>query len=137
MAATFVAAVGDLNQRLGTFAALANVPAALAWSAREIGAVTADPFTVTDAELALIADVNLNRFTAIAEWRSLEVIYQNADDESLRQIGVFESAATARAALERRLMRAYKFIVDRYDFELDAPTAGSIALDFAAPDTWT
>ena len=128
------AAVADLNRRLGTYAALADAPAALAWAMRSVGPAPASPYTVADSELAAVPADRMNELIGIAEWRGLETILLNLDDEGLRQIGATDlPAEKVRPLVERRVGRLFQYLESTYGFGRQAPTAGSIAGRFASP----
>lgn len=121
-------------QNLGVFAAVCNVPAGLAWAAREVGSPPAAKFTVTDAELSAVPEASFNELIDLTIWRCLEQATLLADDEALRNVGVYGDADKAREALERKLGRVWKYVSLRYGLATGTLSAGTIDLRYAATD---
>lgn len=125
-----VGRVGPLMEAAGLGVSVtgsnSSLAAPLAHATRDVGGTTADPLTVTTAELAAIATADYDDLFDLSEYRVLETVITNLDDVDITAGPRSEKLSQLVAQVERRLER-----LDSVMRRLTNPlTAGYISLDF-------
>lgn len=102
----------------------------LAWATRGVGGSTAALNTVTDAELALVADADHDNLMALAEWRTLKNI-QGALNAVDITTGPRSEKLSQFADKVQQMMDNLEPTIEGLGVLTTAMTAGYISLDFA------
>jgi ABC-type uncharacterized transport system YnjBCD substrate-binding protein len=112
---------------------------AIATSARESGIALASPFTVTDADLVVIAANQQDVATQLLEvaWlRALETALSNYIDVD-EKIGESSMAwDETRKSLDAQITRMLAIVKAKYGIGLGTGSLGSLDLGFSTPGLW-
>jgi len=114
MAVTIIGTNADLNDPL-------------AWATRQLGHTTADPSTVTDAELASVAVANYDDFLDLAEYRALQNVLGALDDVDLT-VGPRSEKLSQLAAQAQKKLDQLEHRLDSYMY---ATGNSYISMEFA------
>lgn len=103
----------------------------LAWATRGVGGTTATYSTVTDAELALVSD--LDDLLVLAEWRTLKNI-QGALNTVDLTVGPMEENLSQYAEKVQQMLDNLEPLIEGLGVLAVPMTAGYISLSFAEHD---
>lgn len=133
MSLTNLALTAEMDRRLGPLSALADLPSAFAWAAREVAPpfVVAGAFSVTDDELLAVPVASVNQYLDFVEYRATETIFHNLSDDNLRQVGSQENVKDIYASWERRVKRLRDELNAKYGYSERALQSGVYDLKFA------
>lgn len=133
MSLTNLGLTADMNRRLGPLSALADLPSAFAWAAREVSPpfAVAGPFSVTDDELLAVPTASVNQYLDLVEYRATDTIFRNLSEDNLRQVGSQENIKDIYASWERRVKRLRDELNAKYGYSERALQAGVYDLGFA------
>ena len=144
MALTCVVAETILIARLGPLMAVAEMSVVvggsnadlgdpLAWATRGVGGSTASYDTVTDAELALVSDSDLDDLLTLAEWRLLKNI-QGALDAVDLTVGPRSEKLSQYAEKIQQLLDRLEPEIEALGILATPLEAGYITIDIAEHD---
>lgn len=103
----------------------------LGWAVRQAGGSVSSPGAVADADLATVADDDLDQLLDLAEVRTLESIAGNLDLVNITVGSRREELGALAQQVERAIERKRAALQRAYGFGLGSLTAGSITLGFA------
>lgn len=132
MPLTLLGLAARYGPRLGPYAGLADLPDAIRYGLNQLGLTPAAATTIVDADVAAVPAGDHNQLDDLVIYRCYETILLNLADDLLREAGVAESADKLRPVFQKLLDRLAAKLKDQYGVGLPTPTAGAIALDFAA-----
>ena len=115
----------------GTNASL-NDP--IGWSTRRLGYPVANLTSVSNADLASVADEEVDQLLDLAELRTLQNIEGNLDDVDISANGRSESLGQLVKQVQTRLERVKAAIEKEYGTGLGTLSAGVVELDFMEKD---
>lgn len=129
---TYVQLQAVLGRRVGPGVALADVPQAVLYAVRMLGVTPQSNTAVSTADLASVADSDVNQLLDLAVWYLLTQISLNADEDDLRRAGILQDVTKFREGIDRSLDRWTRFMNGAYNLGVSTLQAGVIQLDFAA-----
>ncbi len=112
----------------------ASLNSSIGYAIRKLNGTTTDPLSVTDTDVATVADDDFDALFDVAELRTLETILGNWDKVDTTVGPTSERLSQTGASLEARIARLQAKIDKEYQLTGGTIGTGMIGYDFAEHD---